>query len=732
MKMKTIILSLVACAMSVLFAATGPAVLEAPLGTTCRTWMDGDETFLEVVNDTDRALSATVTLNEIYEKAIVLLGSGSAEIDGRWIEIELPPKDRMKVRLGKSPVASHALSEAPAGARSVYDSCYRQTDGHRIKARLAAIWKHEFLQTLPAKRRAAEQVVAFLKEDGFTDIEVIEIPVDGKTSFQDKKMPIGWDATVGKLTIAGYGNPDEIVEFASPEQRVGPVVADYREHPFHLIKGSVATPPGGIDARVVTEADFRRGVDVKGAFVILEPLTWPRYNVLGKLIDAGVAGFITDFLTGRFTAPDSLQWVTACTETHSWSPDEDTRPFLGFSVTPRVGTYLRTYANRGGLKVHAECDGRRYASTVPFVTATVPGKRKEEYWLIAHLYEPLPTDDSNGVAAVLEIARMFLKGPQPEYTLRIGFGIEMYGFAAYTALRGTPIRDVLGGLNCDSVLSVKGHVLAVSLSGTPSFTSTVTDTTRVDLEGADTVPRMESADSRTFDDDQFISDPTVGVPIDWPRRRFSGERYWHNSIEGLDVIDEEQIRRGAAFAATVATLVLNPTSATLLRSARRAEENLAHLAETARNAEEFAHLAAFERRRLADFGRVLGKAEVESALAAFDRRAGDLAKTLKTRDVPLPSSPARTVAEGLVPVKTCTGFPQDLVRVPKGERVDLIGEYIYGPLVNIGINADGQKTLAQLIREAEYERGFTADEATVRKIIEDVRFLAKWGYYFLK
>jgi len=616
--------------------------------------------------------------------------------------------------------------------QSAYERCYQAMDGRRIKRRLAAIWQHEFLQTMPAKRRAAEQVVAFLKEDGFQNVEVIEIPLDGKTSYQDKKMPIGWDASVGKLTIADYGNPDEVVEFAAPEQRVGPIVADYATHPFHLVKGSVATPPGGIDARVMTEAAFRRGEDAKGAFVILEPLTWPRYNVLGKMIDAGVAGFVTDFLTGRFSSPDSLQWVTACTETHSWSADEDTRPFLGFSVSPRVGTYLRTYANRGGLKVHAECDGRRYATTLPFITATVPGRRKEEYWLVAHMYEPLATDDSNGVAATLEVARMFLKGEQPEYTLRIGFGIEMYGFAAYTALKGTPIRNALGGLNCDSTLSVRDHVIALGLSGTPSFTSTISASFIGALDGLAYAPKVVAGDPRTFEDDQFISDPTVGVALDWPCRRFPKERYWHNSIETLEVIDEEQIRRGAAFAAAVATLAMNPSAATLARSAGQAEANLATLAETARNVEEYDHLAAFERRRLADFRRVLDQAPVDAALAAFDRRAAALRKTLKSLDVPLPTSPARAIAESIVPLKTCTGFPQDLVRVPKKERIDLIGEYIYGPLVNIGINADGEKTLARLIREAEYERGFIADEATVMKIVNDVRFLAKWGYFTIR
>ena len=99
--MKSILLPLVACALSVFASEPGPAVLECPVGTVCRTWVENGQTFLEVVNETDRAVAGTVTLNEIYEKAINITNRLVAEIDGRWIEIDMPPKGRMTLRLGK-------------------------------------------------------------------------------------------------------------------------------------------------------------------------------------------------------------------------------------------------------------------------------------------------------------------------------------------------------------------------------------------------------------------------------------------------------------------------------------------------------------------------------------------------------------------------------------------------------------------------------------------------------
>ena len=79
----------------------GPIVLECPHGTVCKTWIDDAGTYLSVTNVTDVEISGTVTLNEIYEKAFNRLNRLSVEIDGRWIEIKLPPKQGVLLSLGK-------------------------------------------------------------------------------------------------------------------------------------------------------------------------------------------------------------------------------------------------------------------------------------------------------------------------------------------------------------------------------------------------------------------------------------------------------------------------------------------------------------------------------------------------------------------------------------------------------------------------------------------------------
>jgi len=95
------LLALLAFGSPAIAEQSGPTVIDCPVGTECRTWMDGGVTYLKVVNRTNREVSGTVTLNEIYEKVIPVAGRPIAAIDGRWIEITLPAKGEMVLRLGK-------------------------------------------------------------------------------------------------------------------------------------------------------------------------------------------------------------------------------------------------------------------------------------------------------------------------------------------------------------------------------------------------------------------------------------------------------------------------------------------------------------------------------------------------------------------------------------------------------------------------------------------------------
>ena len=55
------------------------------------------------------------------------------------------------------------------------------------------LWKIELPQTWSTYTAAADHTEDLLKAEGF-DVERIKFPADGKTVYQDKRMPYAWDA----------------------------------------------------------------------------------------------------------------------------------------------------------------------------------------------------------------------------------------------------------------------------------------------------------------------------------------------------------------------------------------------------------------------------------------------------------------------------------------------------------------------------------------------------------
>ena len=188
----------------------------------------------------------------------------------------------------------------------------------------------ELGQTFENYSAAAAFTAKLMKEARLENCEIIDFPADGKTVYQDKCMPIAWRASVGKLTIKKSSVPFD-----------DPVVADYKRHPFHLVKGSVATPPGGLNVRIITESQLFAGEDAKGCLIMLNPFTWPRAKILTPALDLGAIGLVSDFLTVRNDTPHAVQWVTACTE--------------GETGTSRP-TIARSYVSASALKLERECE----------------------------------------------------------------------------------------------------------------------------------------------------------------------------------------------------------------------------------------------------------------------------------------------------------------------------------------------------------------------------------------
>jgi len=541
--------------------------------------------------------------------------------------------------------------------KELYRKIRTSVDGAELVRKTTELCRIEMGQTFRHYHRSIDYICDLMQKEGIPNAEKLCFPADGMTVYEDKRMPLAWDATIGKLTLC---------------DKEETVVADYAKHPFHLVKGSCGISPGGEIMRIITEQQFLAGEDPCDALVILNTETWPRRNALIPILNQGGRGFITDFLLhGREDFPDALQWVNAATEGSNWHVQCDDRDFVAFSVPLTMGNKLRQLAARGGLKARVECDGRRYAGELPMATALIPGKRKEEVWLLAHTFEPLLDDDSCGVIAGIEIAKTILKAGTPNYSLRLIFAMELYGYAAFHAnFKG----KVIGGANIDSLPSAHGDICKIMppIRSVPFHGIPICRTVREAL--ADSVKTIESAPCCS--DDMFLSDANIGIPTFWFQKSADPEapralKLWHSSVQTEPgFLDPEVIAKYTAFVALW-----------------------------------FREVLFFTGKQPALPQLILKKME----------------------------SPWGEYASKQVFARVGTGFPQDKVKLPQNKRTYTLPDgVLYGPFGSLLSGMDGQKDLAQIILETEADRQITMTEQEIRKCISALGFLTEGGYLKLE
>ena len=608
--------------------------------------------------------------------------------------------------------------------RELYSQFRSQLDADKLYQDMAELYSQERGQTFSCYRASAQKAFEILKETGIPNAEIIQYPSDGKSAYQDKIMPLGWEATTGKLTILSGA-------FLEP----GWVAADYQKHPFHLIKGSTGTAPGGEIVRILTYEQMLAEADATDALVMIPPGSGPNFRKsLCVMLDLGARGAISDFAMNAEDEPDGIQWCNAFTERANWHVSVDDRPFTAFSITPADGMKLRRALAQSAVTARIESDARRFETTVDLVTAVVPGRRKEEFWILAHLYEPLSNDNSAGVAAAIETARMMMaRGPQ-EFSLRLIFGLEYYGFASYAARRGGFLgREVIGAIDYDAMyLRNEWEILfRCAGPGSPFYGNLLADIFSSDLNGGKDIPRITFQNSFPcmYDDDTFMSDSTIGIPTVWPIRT-GRKKLWHNSKQVLSYVEKEAFACGTALNAAYVFSVIEPQESMLSRALASALKQLAAEREflTGSPKEHLSRRYEILRQDLDNFKRCFSAEKVEPLQQALKAEFDVLCEGLQDE---IPHSPWRDLAERIVPARTQTGFPHDQANVPPEKRIVLPDSVLYGPLAAILSNMDGKRDLALAIRMVEHEIRRMISEPELKKLIRAVFHLSHYGYVSL-
>lgn len=638
--------------------------------------------------------------------------------------------------------------------KPLFESIKKEIDIAGMMKQVEALWKLEIGQRSQDRDRAARYVEQLMKQSALENVKRIAFPADGKTAYQDRVMPIAWNITVGKLTVKN-----------SPLPFPDPVVADYQRHPFHVIKGSVATPKTGLVTRLITEDQMFNGEKAEGAMVMLNAETAPRQQIYRAVCDFGALGIVADATNSRyrFSKPDHLPWINAFTEGNHWDIHADDRPFIGFTVTPRIGDQLRAAARAGEVLVQVLSDGRRFPGTIDAVTGLIPGSDKREVWLYAHLYEPLADDNSNGVISALEIARVMKRLirkkvlPPPRFTLRLVFAMEMYGMSAFVEKSGGYMRDkVIGAMDFDGlpVSTSKGISVIMAPPGSPFFGDYLLENMYESCRNEMGI-QLKLCDEGIYGDDMFANDSTSGLSMNF---LIGAGDLWHNSAQDMSLIDPVLLRNITAFNGTWTAAMLTLDAATTRQLTAQSvfyarkhlqdeasriwdqylaldrEGKISCLSET-----PFRMNLRLEREtnRLDDFCRIGKRSEIAGELKALvrdkDLILNDLLRRMQTQikgrsQHPAANSARPGFASMIVPARVTRGIPYDLEMIPKSERKELPDGSIYGSFARILANMDGKKTMQELLREAEWEGGARFSEHQIKKYIGAVEYLAEYGY----
>ncbi|MBR3932378.1 MAG: hypothetical protein IKJ68_00510 [Clostridia bacterium] len=605
----------------------------------------------------------------------------------------------------------------------------KRLDKSWLTEHILNLYQIERLQTFPAYIKSAEYVYNLLKSEGF-EAELVNIPADGKTVYQDVRMPIGWDVQNMTLKLL---TPIEGIENG--------ILADYSQNPCSAVKHSVGTPPQGVDALVVSEDDFKNGADVNDCFVLFNQETRPgRNDNIKSILDNGAIGWISDFCENPGEAPNYTAWLNSGTETGSWHVQADDRDFIGYQITPNHGDALRKAYSSQKIYVKAYSDAKRYESVLPFVSALLPGKNKKEIWVMAHMFEPLIDDNANGVIgsiAILKALRDMVKDGKAalEYSVRVIFASEVYGFTSAAEYYGGNLKNrTLAGINMDGLPASKekGMHRQWRIFEAPDYPANAANIIlhQVEISAKEIHPQYSfTTHTVSFGDDQVLGDSTIGLPTAWFLRG-GYNCFHHNSIltdKYLDIdvffdtltlsgtwicamatLNSEKIKKILPTVTEYAQKVLNTAAHSELRSGTDAKAYLEFLYN--REKQRILSLSVW-----ADIPEITNAAESINIPESYNTYLNTDNSVLNKLDNYVFSRKTR-------------GLPLDMTRIPDRKEQFCRGLFIYFSPAQLMPYMDGVKTLKTIVTEYEWMNGKIISDKQLEENLKTYLHLTKYGY----
>jgi hypothetical protein len=484
------------------------------------------------------------------------------------------------ITLGTGAAAAPPLLPEPAVA-----ALANELDGDRAKRDVEIFSQQHRMRASEQFHRAAEHIVQELKRAGFTTVEVLKFPADGKTMFGTQKSRPAWDAEFAELWDLERRDEQWV-----PATRI----ASWESMPLSLAQDSDSGEVTAdlLDVGAGTREQDYSGKAVRGQLV----LTSSQPEAVAKLaVDRFGAAGIVSYAQNQATA-----WSREDESLVRWGHLDSFSPRRTFAFMVSLKQARRFQARLAGgetVRLQASVKAQRHPGEYEIVTATIagtdPALADQQIAFTCHLDHPRPgaNDNASGCATILEVARGYGrliaagKLAPPRRTIRFLWPPEIEGSTILLNARPDLARQIIAAIHMDMVgggpeTKAVFHVTR-SPASLPNFVNDVAEAfaafvnaqsdefaagrvARYPLIAASGGKQALLAQPREFDggsDHVVLTDSAFRIPTiymnDWP------DRYIHTTGDVPANIDATKLERVAFLGAASGWFLANLAAADL-------------------------------------------------------------------------------------------------------------------------------------------------------------------------
>ncbi len=343
-----------------------------------------------------------------------------------------------------------AIGQPPLLDDRIVSALDGEISGESAKRNLEYITRLHRMRGSADFKKAIDYIESRLKEYGLEDIEVFQLPADGKSMYGTQKSRMVWEAEFAELWElekdgAGW----------KPKVRI----ADWESMPITLAEDSESGEATAelIDIAAGTAEKDYEGKDVKGKIVLTSSSP---SSVVKLAVGKGAVGIIS------YTQNQLTAWWKEDQNLIRWGHFESFAPVKSFCfmISLKQAREFQTRLGRGEkVMLHAKVKAGQHPGSYSFATAVIkgadPALQSEEIAFTCHLDHQRPgaNDNASGSMTILEIARTMSKLiaegriARPQRTMRFIWSPEIEGTSAILSQRPDYAKKIKAVVHMDMV-----------------------------------------------------------------------------------------------------------------------------------------------------------------------------------------------------------------------------------------------------------------------------------------